>query len=331
MKPGCRSNNSRSILIAANPKSGTGTQGHLTQQLKLALEYRGFSVDLITCLDQLKQEAARLASSHRLEAVVAAGGDGTVSLLANLLPATVPLAIFPLGTENLLAKHWGITNCIETACNTILGGRIVHMDVGSANGKLFLVMLSCGFDADVVRRMHASRHGHIHRGMYAVPILRSLFGYRFPSMRCSPVEKTEMVDKPPAWSLSVPWLFLFNVPRYAASLQICPQADPTDGRLDLCTFQGGGILSGFFYLWNTWRGTHERLKEFQHTLVRSLSILPPSDSLEQPVDVPFQIDGDPGGVLPLSVEILPGRLKLLVPESTATADPVTSMPLASVT
>lgn len=331
MNSGGQPSPARCVLIAVNPKSGSGSTLHLTQQLKSALEKRGFAASWLTCLQQLQRDAQRLAAENRLAAVVAAGGDGTVSLLANLLPATVPLLIFPVGTENLLARYWGMTNDVEAACNTLMGGRVIHMDVGSANGKLFLVMLSCGFDADVVQRMHSARKGHIQRWMYTWPILRSISNYRFPRMRFDTSEGMERPGATQKLTGSAPWLFLFNVPRYAASLQICPQADPTDGKLDLCTFGGSGIFSGLFYLFQLWRGTHEQLSEFQHTQVKTLSILPASDPTSSAEKIPFQIDGDPGGVLPLHVEILPGRLKLLVPESTATGDPLLAVSMAAAT
>jgi len=329
MSSGGQSNSARNVLIAANPKSGSGSCVNLTQQLKSALDQRGFSAHVITSLQQLKSDSARLIAQNRLEAVVAAGGDGTVSLLANLLPANIPLLIFPLGTENLLAKYWGISSDIEAACGILQGGRVVHMDVGSANGKLFLVMLSCGFDADVVQRMHATRKGHIHRWMYTIPILRTMSHYHFPMMECEAVENPGRFGERTKTTRTVPWLFLFNVPRYAASLQICPQADPTDGKLDLCTFERSGILSGFYYLFQLWRGTHDRLSDFQHTQLRSLAIHPPMDSNHRPLEIPFQIDGDPGGVLPLTVDVLPGRLKLLIPETTATSDPIPAVPLVA--
>ncbi|MEZ6076456.1 MAG: diacylglycerol kinase family protein [Pirellulaceae bacterium] len=83
-------------------------------------------------------------------AVVSAGGDGTAGALANLLPSHVPLLLFPLGTENLLAKHLGITGDVRQS-RTILRSYQRHLlDVGRAGQKLFLVMLSCGFDAEVV-------------------------------------------------------------------------------------------------------------------------------------------------------------------------------------
>ena len=325
------------VLIAANPKSGAGPSAQRVAELQAAITAAGFSCDTEHSLNSLRRRALELDARGELRAVVSAGGDGTAEALANLLPGHIPLLLFPLGTENLLAKHWRITGDVQQACAILRSDRRIAMDVGSANGKLFLVMLSCGFDADVVQRMHAIRAGHISRWSYARPIWGSLLNYRFPQLGWSIDPPQPVVDGPmpqgqsglpppptqslppgqslpPSQSRTAAWLFVFNVPRYAAALDFCPQADPTDGLLDVCSFQRSGLASGVGYLTRLWLGSHQQMRDFAHVRCRHLEIPAPVDHNGQSISVPFQVDGDPGGVLPLSVEVLPGRLTLLVPE-----------------
>jgi diacylglycerol kinase family enzyme len=197
------------------------------------------------------------------------------------------------------------------------------MDVGQANGKLFLVMLGCGFDAEVVQQMHFGRTGHISRWSYALPIFRALQSYQFPQLTWSTCSLTQM-----AVTRQAAWLFVFNVPKYAASLDFCPQANPTDGRLDVCTFKSSGQRAGLKYLCKLWRGTHQELEDFEHHQVRSLKLEAPLDRKGNPLTVHYQLDGDPGGVLPLTVDILPARLKLIVPEPALTTEPIPVLPMA---
>lgn len=316
-------NAGRYVLIAANPRSGAGPSEKMVRLLAESLERRKFVVQIIRSLEQLQSTALQLQRSGQLEAVVSAGGDGTIGALANLLPHDVPIMIFPLGTENLLAKYWNLTLDIERATTTLVGGKTVQMDVGQANGKLFLVMLGCGFDAEVVQQMHLGRTGHISRWSYALPILRTLQSYQFPQLTWSTCSLTQM-----AVSRQAAWLFVFNVPKYAASLDFCPQANPTDGRLDVCTFKCSGQRAGLKYLCKLWRGTHQGLEDFEHHQVRSLKLEAPLDRLGNPITVHYQLDGDPGGVLPLTVDILPARLKLIVPEPTLTTEPIPVLPMA---
>ncbi|MEO8271507.1 MAG: diacylglycerol kinase family protein, partial [Aureliella sp.] len=149
------------VLIAANPKSGSASGRRSVIELREALVSAGYACDVHYSLDELRCSATRFEALGELRAVVSAGGDGTASALANLLPSQVPLLLFPLGTENLLAKHLGITGNVRQARNILRADQRTMLDVGRANGRLFLVMLSCGFDAEVVRKMHAVRTGHI--------------------------------------------------------------------------------------------------------------------------------------------------------------------------
>ena len=87
-----------SIVISMNPNSGSMNQQGVVEELKVELVDRGFDVQLMTDIDEVKKASLELLKSNSLRAVVAAGGDGTVSLLANLLTPQIPIAILPLGT-----------------------------------------------------------------------------------------------------------------------------------------------------------------------------------------------------------------------------------------
>ncbi len=327
------------VLIAANPNSGAASSKRRVSELNDKLNALGFVSQIIESLDVLRSTASHMLSAGTLRTVVSAGGDGTVAALANLLPAQVPLLIFPLGTENLLAKYLGLSHDVRVASEAVQANGRLAMDVGQANGKLFLVMLSCGFDAEVVRQMHAVRSGHISRWSYTWPILSALREYRFPQLagrlQMQPAAEqlaVEQVRAEQQWverivanelpaEHSAAWFFIFNVPRYAAGLNFCPQADPTDGALDVCTFQRPGIVAGLGYLSRLWFGSHQSLSGFRHQLCKQLTLPAPLAGDGQPLDIPFQIDGDPGGVLPLELSVLPGRLQLLPPPPLAALSP----------
>src|SRR5207249_3430853 len=95
---------------------------------------------------------------------------------------------------------------------------------------------------------------------------------------------------------------------YARGLPFAPRACGTDGRLDLCTFGRGSFFSGMRYLMAVLRGRHDRLADCTLRQVTGLRV-------EADEPVPFQLDGDFGGYLPLDMEILPRRLTLVVPEA----------------
>jgi diacylglycerol kinase family enzyme len=234
--------------------------------------------------------------------VIAAGGDGTMALLANRLPVATPFTLFPMGTENLLAKYFGIAADIRQSCEIIAHHREIQLDAGEANGTIFLVMASCGLDADVVQRLSARRTGHIRHLSYVRPLWEAVFGYRYPSLRIR-------VDDQ-AWSHCPKWAFVFNVPRYAMNLPIVPEANPFDGRLDLRTFRHGSLWSGLNYLIKILLGRLRRSSEINYTTAERIEI-----ASRDGQTVAYQLDGDPGGELPVTIRVLPQRVKLLVPPS----------------
>ena len=290
----------RQVIISVNPKSGARSRRNLAEQLGQRLTDSDFEVHLLSDIQQVQQLSEQFLNEKTLRCVVAAGGDGTVGLLVNRLPERTPIAILPLGTENLLAKHFGLTADPAALADAISTGRVAAIDVGSANGQLFLVMVSCGFDAEVVRRMHANRKGHINHFSYALPMLKTIAKYKYPQIRVA------CEGSPDAQGA---WAFVFNVPRYALNLQFAPASNPQDGQLDLCTFGAGKLFRGLFYLYKIVCGKHEALQDTQQRQSATMHF----EAVEADVEIPFQIDGDPGGFLPLTVNTLSGRLPLIVP------------------
>lgn len=291
---------SRLIVLFVNRRAGAGTGKRLVEDLEVLLRDFGFDVVTIAELDALKPFAAEYKS--KIHAVVAAGGDGTVEAAVNAIDADVPIAVFPLGTENLLAKYLKIEAHPRRVVEMISLGKTIQIDAGSANGKLFLVMLSCGFDAEVVRRVHEEREGNITHLAYAKPIVESIWNYAYPNL----IVEWETDD---GWQQQdCHWAFAFNTPSYAAGLQIVSNADPSDGQIDLATFSGGSFWHGLWQFSAVVLGQHHQLPDFQHGQCKRIRIKSDQEN------VPYQVDGDPGGFLPVEIEVLPKHLTLIVDE-----------------
>ncbi|MBI2479672.1 MAG: hypothetical protein HYV60_13880, partial [Planctomycetia bacterium] len=143
-----------------------------------------------------------------------------VALLANRLPKNTPLAVLPLGTENLLSKHLRMKRDPAEVCRTICDGRAAKFDAGRAGEQVFLIMAGCGFDAEVVRRLHRERTGHIHHLSYIKPIWESIHNYDYPELR------------------------------------VHCDAVGNDGLLDVCTFKDGSLWNGLRYLSGIILGQH---------------------------------------------------------------------------
>ncbi len=283
--------------------------GALLDQLLAELELRGFETEVITELSRLPAAVDMYAAQGRLRTVVAAGGDGTAETVANLTPADTPLTLFPLGTENLLAKYLGMFADPEHVAGAIEAGRFIRMDtgqirVGDDAPRLFLLMTGCGFDAEVIHRLHQARVGNITHLSYAKPILEAIRTYDYPIVK---VTCHETPGGPAVRTIMAHWVFVFNIPSYAVGLEICADADPFDGRLDLITFHGGSFLRGLLHLGSIILRRHRQRRSVQTARIECVRI-----SSER--YVPIQMDGDPGGALPIEVRVEPKRLTAVVPE-----------------
>ena len=243
--------------------------------------------------------------------MIAAGGDGTIAEIANRTAAGTPLAVFPLGTENLLAKYLEVTHDCAAFADAIAEGRTTWIDAGRANGRIFLLMAGVGFDAEVVHRLHAERTGSIRHLTYVKPILQAIRKYNYPELRVFCSQAGEPWSEP----IRCRWAFVFNVPRYGLGLNFVPDGNAADGQLDLCTFERGGLMAGLHYLIAIVRGRHQESPGFRAWRGPRLRI-------ESDAQVPYELDGDASGKLPLEIEILPRQLRLLVPPNWSLATPI---------
>jgi YegS/Rv2252/BmrU family lipid kinase len=294
------------VLISVNPHAGARNAQAIVDGLRRALVKRGMSIEVDS--DRAAM-AAQANDEHRrgnLLALVAAGGDGTASDLINRTNPDVPIALLPLGTENLLARYLGIPTEIEPLAEVITGGHTIHLDAGRANGRLFMLMAGCGFDADVVRRLHSMRAGHITQWSYAKPILHSIRNYRYPEFRLTYRLNPATDDVAICDSFTARFAFIANLPSYAGRLRFCPRAVGDDGLLDVCAFQGGSMWAGLRYLFGVLTRRHESMSD---------CIIARGTHFEIRADepVPYQLDGDPGGMLPLVIDLLPRRMTVLIP------------------
>lgn len=288
----------REVVISFNPRAGTGAGKPLIDELLRLLAEYGFAVTTINSLEELGTYAAERGDA--IHAVVAAGGDGTIEAVVNATNGKLPVAVFPLGTENLLAKYLKLEANPRRLIEIISLGRSVRFDAGIANDHVFSIMLSSGFDADVVRRVHEERQGNITHLAYARPIVDSIWNYDYPNLVVEWLEHDEWKQ------IDCHWAFVFNAPAYAGGLRIVSEANPTDGLFEIATFAGGSFWHGLWQFSAVVLGQQQSLPGFQ--LNRSNHIRIRSDQQ----NVAFQIDGDPGGFLPVEIKVLPKHLTLLV-------------------
>ncbi|MFN7361983.1 MAG: diacylglycerol/lipid kinase family protein [Pirellulaceae bacterium] len=290
------------VLVVVNRSSGAANRKPLVDAMVDRIQEAGWDCRIVAQLDQLGSVLDSVPTSA-LRGVVAAGGDGTVNAVAERLPEGVPLLVFPMGTENLLATSLGLQACPRLLVETLQRGITKPLDVGMANGRPFLIVASAGFDAEVVRRIHLTRKGNVWKVQYVAALFQSLWAYRFPPLRLRWGDAAVPHERQEA---TVGWFFGFLIPRYAMGLPFLQKAPEQDGRIDGCYFPRGGILRGLGYFLSLLFRQHHRWTGFKQFRASWIEI-------ESDQAVAYQIDGEYAGELPLRLEIASRTVALLVP------------------
>jgi len=298
------------VVVLANPRAGSTSSRELVDELADALHDRGLEPAVCWKRDEFSARIAGLGDE--LRCVVAAGGDGTLIETLNRAPG-VPVALLPLGTENLVARHWGVERSGQRVARMIARGQVRQVDLARISrpadlfeaeaetedpGRLFCLMAGVGFDAEVVHRLHKRRYGHISQLSYVWPVFQTLRRYTWPVLEVEVVESGER--------LRGAQVFLFNLPRYGGDLRLAPEARADDGLLNLLVFERPGMRNLFRYLNAVLNRRRDRLRDFQTRLVRGVRLR------SFPV-ARVQTDGDPAGTLPVAIDVVPGGMALVVP------------------
>ncbi len=144
----------KTVAVILNGRSGGGHSREEVEHVRDAFAQAGVEGQVTSVgPGEDVRDCARRALEPRPPVLVAAGGDGTVSAVADVVRGTdTALGILPLGTLNHFARDVRIPLDMAEAARTIAQGRRVPVDVGEVNGACFLNNASLGLYADIVRR-----------------------------------------------------------------------------------------------------------------------------------------------------------------------------------
>lgn len=141
----------KKVCLIFNPVSGSG---NAFQDLKQICEILTPQVDLeirFTAPDRSAVDLAHEAIAHSAEMIIASGGDGTVSHVANVLNNTdVVLAVIPRGTANAFAVALNLPTDVNGACENILSGLPKRIDTATCNGEQMILLAGVGLEAKAI-------------------------------------------------------------------------------------------------------------------------------------------------------------------------------------
>ncbi len=290
----------RRFLIIHNIQAGT-IRRRLFLGVFEALERAGCVVTTQIAADASDMESdrqlvAEAAAGGDYDAVVAAGGDGTVrSVALGLLGTGVPLGVIPVGTGNVMAAELGLRRSPAAVAGCLMRGPAREIRVATANGQPFLLMAGAGFDGDVVGGLNLRLKRVLGRAAYAWPTLSALAG-RLSLLRVD-VDGTRH---------EAAWAVVTSAARYGGTFRLSDDSSIFEPGLTTVLFQPRSRLDFLGQLTRLAAGTLAQAPR--------VAFLPSERThieAERPAKV--QVDGEPFGTTPLAVRADARTVRLLVP------------------
>lgn len=292
-------------LLIANPQARRVGEGVSVESLAQCLQAQGLAVEArLSQAPDEGEQLAREAVQRGVQRVVVAGGDGTINrVLQGLAGSAVELAIIPLGTGNILAHHLGLReNDLEYACRVAATGQVRTIDLGRLDDHYFVVTAGAGLDAEISLGVDPFWKRRVGKLAFMTEFLRAMVQQE-PHIYTVRFGDREI--KGPMWGLMI-----CNTNTYSWRIRPAPQAREDDGLLDVVFIHRHGFLdlldlaTRLFFEGETAEG---------HPTATVLRIGEMHLSSDPPV--PWQIEGEVMGQTPVTVRVVPGALRLVVPES----------------
>ncbi|GAC1448489.1 MAG: diacylglycerol kinase family lipid kinase [Isosphaeraceae bacterium] len=302
-----RADRATSAFVVLNPKSGGCDADQARETLNRHLSAAG-----VACRFHEPSEGDSLGDRVResvrsgCDLVIAAGGDGTVSAVADALAgAEVPLGIVPLGTANVLAGELGVPLGLDDACALLAGDHtLTRIDAMEVAGKHYVTQVGVGLDAMMIRDTSHQEKRRFGRGAYIWTALTQFVGFRARRF-------TLTVDGATTRPRALQILVANSGTLGARPFRWGPDIRLDDGRLDVCVIRARTVFDVLALGWHFVRGQHQRDPN-----VRYLSA-----SREVAIDssrpFPVQADGEIIGETPVTVRVIPSALRVIVPRPPA--------------
>jgi YegS/Rv2252/BmrU family lipid kinase len=308
-------------LVIVNPDSASGATGDAWPQL--ASDLRTHFGSFKNIFTTKPGEAISLASEAARKGVfliIACGGDGTISEVANGILASgkdVELGILPSGTGGDFRRSLEIPSQSRRAAAILGSGRTRLIDVGRVSfidnegaeaTRYFLNVASCGMSTKVISRVKEGGPDWLPANIPQLFGGRVSFGASLlqTALRSVPTRLIIQVDDSHERQLSVANLCIANARYFGGGMKIAPDAKLTDGKFDVVCVGDLAMVKIVTSAPRVYLGSHLSMPEVSHVLARKV-LLRAADST---AGIALEIDGELPGRLPATFQIIPGALKV---------------------
>lgn len=296
------------IMIIWNPVAGRDSSGGDRENLSCAMQ--GIEHEIREWKDKNgPRDWTATAEQEGFDLIIAAGGDGTVCAVADgmaRIESTIPLALFPQGSQNFLARELGYPTQPEEIVPWIMNQEPMNCDVGYVKeyDRYFLISISGGLHADVVddtTRDAKRLLGWLAYVYHGIPVLFRGNWYRL-SMKLDGESRR--------WKSNA--MVVLNFGSTIPGGRALPlSVSPFDGRMDVLVNRRGSIFDIAGLLADRLLRRRFRLHRLAYRQVTRLVMTsnPPMS---------LQMDGESIGETPVSIEIRHRALRIVgVPQAPA--------------
>jgi diacylglycerol kinase (ATP) len=295
-------------VVIVNPSSAGGSTGEAWPQIAsdLRSQFGSFRAVFTTH----RGDAAALASEAARKGaklIIACGGDGTVSEVANGILSSgkeAELGVLPSGTGGDFRRTLEIPSRTRDAARVLRTGRSVRIDVGRVsytdlNGadatRYFVGVASCGMSTKVIERVKSDDVS------FVSALLKT-------AMRNAPVRLVVQLDDSHEHHLVVSNLCIANARYFGGGMKIAPDAKLTDGKFDVVSIGDLSAMKIFTSAPRVYTGSHLSMPEVSHTLARKITVR----AADRAAEVALEVDGELPGRLPATFQIIPDALRVRV-------------------
>lgn len=291
-------------LLITNPVAAR-TDPKVIRAVCDVLARRGLEVDVVgTTKPDDAGELARQGVADGVSIVAVYGGDGTtMRAVRGLVGQDVVLGLIPGGTGNLLAGNLRIPRNPNKAAELLVTGRPRAIDLGRVERRdgvhYFAVNCGAGFAAELMAATSGPAKRRWGMGAYLAQVWQRLGSVTSVPYRI-------VVDGAPLETSAASVLVANCGELIPPFLRLKADIVPDDGWLDVVVLSATGIIEGVRVLWQLVAGSTDGARGIEYARGRRVTV-------EATTLRPVQLDGEPTGDTPVTAEVMPGAIRVLVP------------------
>ncbi|MFB4213882.1 diacylglycerol kinase family protein [Shouchella sp. JSM 1781072] len=292
-------------MIIINPSSGKEDALSYTEQAAKLLKEHDYTVEVRETKKEFDATTYCMeACEEKYDLVVSAGGDGTLHETINGFMSSThkpKLAVIPLGTVNDFARALNIPLQPEKAIQSLQSSTTRKADLGKVNDQLFVNVVAAGRLASSLSEVPSKEKSKLGFFAYVKE------GFKTITSDAASTIHIQYDDQ--SWEGSA-LLFIAALTNSVGGFeQLAPSAEIDDGYLHCFIIQDTNLVNTAAVGTSLLTGNLENSKHVHAFKAKHLSI-----SAEDPLST--NIDGETGITLPVTIDILPSFIEVLVPETT---------------